>query len=241
MRVKLLFFCLLVLFSFEKLISQRCEIKNLKSFEFAKHDDFSESKIFFSLKFKINGIDFSTIDTNRIRVPINNKTFDSISYSFVNDKNELVRGDFLCKFKADEKYTISPCTCCGIFLVLPSKNANRGYVKFKNNSSSEFIGMVSEIDYEEVLPKKTTDYIFSSISMNCGFRPSYISLALPSYLNKKYQFENWSTKTTKEIRVLHEEQNQDIVYRINYLFLHKEKLTISIDEDGSDFELILDK
>lgn len=190
---------------------------------------------FLSLEFEINNSKIKTIDSNSISVSVNKREFDTIRYSYRNDKGFTIRDTFICKLKANEVYTISPCTCCGIFMITPSKNAKRGFVKFYNKSSREYIAMTPEFDYDTIPKTSNTDFIPSSISMNCGFRPNRIFIANFDYLDEKYQYENWSTKSPEEKRALELEQESHISFGFKYLFLHEEKLIVSINKEGNKF------
>jgi hypothetical protein len=119
----------------------------------------------------------------------------------------------------------------------PEKNAKRGFVKFVNQSPKEYLAMVSEFDYETINKNSNTEFIFSSISMNCGFRPNRIFIADSNYLNSKYLYDNWSTKSNEGKRDLEKEQENYIVDSFDFLFLHGERLIVTIDSSGNSFSV----
>ena len=73
--------------------------------------------------------------------------------------------------------------------------------------------------------------------MNCGFRPNRIFIAKAAYFDKKYQYENWKTKSSEEKRQLEIEQEKHVVNSFNYLFLHEEKLIVTIGKKKEDFKV----
>lgn len=79
----------------------------------------------------------------------------------------------------------------------------------------------------------------SSISMNCGFRPNNIFVADFDYLDKKFDYDNLKSKPVDEQNLLKKEQRSHVLFSFNYLFLHAEKLTVTIDKTGSIFNLTL--
>lgn len=192
---------------------------------------------FFMIKFDINGTNVLTTDTTTTKININKAGFDTIHYSYINHKDENVTETALCKFRNGETYTVSPCTCCGIFLITPEKNGKRGFVKFKNESKNEYIGTASEIRADTLFKKSETEYVFSSISMNCGFRPNRILIAEFDYYNKKYGYENWQTQSVERKIELEQEQEGYVAYSFNYLFLHEEKIIVTICKKKSEFQL----
>lgn len=219
-------------------LAQSCSFKISDRIDFYKNN-YPETELFFKLQFVINGVKVTTNDTNTINIPINLLGFDSIFYSYKNNKDQIITESALCKLKAKETYSISPCTCCGIFLITPSKNAKRGFVQFINKSNNEYIAIPSEFDHDTLSEKSNTGFIYSSISMNCGFRPNRIFIANQQYFDKKYQYDNWSTKSVEIKKELEIEQETHVVYSFNYLFLHEEKLTVTIDNSGTAFKIDL--
>lgn len=233
-------YLLLLLFVGINSFAQNCSIKITDDLNDFTQDFEEEMKSFFSLEFIINGITFNSRDTNTISISPNTTVFDTIHYSFIDRNGKTYAETFLCQLRNDETYTISPCVCCGVFLMTPEKNAKRGFVRFNNKSSNEYITIASEIDSDTLYKTSNTDYIFSSISMNCGFRPNQILLARYSYFDEKYQYENWKTKTAKEKELLEQDRKLHLAYQFNFLFLHEEKLTLTIAQDGKTFDLKLD-
>ena len=73
--------------------------------------------------------------------------------------------------------------------------------------------------------------------MNCGFRPNTISIANIGYTDKKFDYDNWENKTKEEQELLKIEQQSHVVYSFDYLFLHKEKLILTIDKSGEKVDL----
>lgn len=165
---------------------------------------------------------------NSIEIQINKTGFDTLHYSYVDQNDKTVHETALCKLRKGKTYTVSPCTCCGIFLITPSENAKRGFVKFKNESKKEYIAVASEIQADTLFKKSETDYVFSSISMNCGFRPNRIFIAKFDYFDKKYQYENWKMQSAEGRKLLETEQENHVVYSFNFLFLHQESILVTI-------------
>ncbi|MFT5819642.1 MAG: hypothetical protein ACI8ZM_000867 [Crocinitomix sp.] len=232
---KFLLFVLYSVFGFNS-IAQNCTLKISDELDTFVQEFEKEMELFFSLEFEINGTALKSTDTNSVNILPNLTVFDTIHYSFIDMNGKVYSETFLCQLRAEEVYTISPCVCCGVFLMTPEKNAKRGFVKFINKSSFEYLYVASEIDSDTLYKNSDTDYIFSSISMNCGFRPNEIFVANFEYTNQEYQYENLKTKSAKEKVELHIERESHITYRFNFLFLHEEKLILTITEDGT-FEL----
>ena len=198
-----------------------------------------EMNYFLTLELEINDSKIKTINPDSINITINNIGFDTIKYLYRNRQNEVIGETFICKLKAGKTYIISPCTCCGIFLMSPSKNAKRGFVRFENNSPEEYLAVTSEFDYDTIPKLSKTNFIPSLISMNCGFRPNKIFISKLDYQNQKYQYENWSTKSTEEKITLKLEQESHIIFKFNYLFLHGEKLIVKINNEANKFKVKL--
>lgn len=226
-------------FFINKASAQNCTVKISDKIDFFKQNFKEELDLFLSLEFEINNVKIKANDTNNIIVLTNKAEFDTIKYSFFY-RGVIHNDQFICKLRANETYTISPCTCCGIFLMTPSKNAERGYVKYVNNSKRDFIAETGELELDTILKKKKTDYILSSISMNCGFRPNTVFVADFGYLDKKFEYENLKSKPKEEQDLLNKEQQENIRFSFNYLFLHKERLVVTIDETGELFNLTIE-
>ena len=196
------------------------------------------SNQFKTLVFDINGVIVKATDTIPTICQINNVGFDSISYSYLNRKNKKVNGNFICKFKKDTNYSIKPCDCSGGFMI-SANNARRGYVQINNKSNQEIIANITEIDNDTISKKTLTDFKHSSISMNCGFRPSRLLIAKKEYNDEKFKFDNWSSKNINERNELDTERETLILYEQMYLFLHNEKLRITIESDLNEIKLEL--
>ena len=239
MNLRILFF-LLTLSTFKLSLAQTCSISINSADEFLQRNFKQEMSMFFSLEFEINGTRLKSTDTLSAIIDIKKTGFDFISYTYVEMNGKMIHDSFICKLKPGETYSISPCTCCGIFLMTPSKNAKRGFVKFNNNSLKEFTSVVSEFDYDTIPKNSSTAFTHSSISMNCGFRPNKIFIADIDYLNEKFSYINWSAKTQEEKETLLLEQDSLIIYSFNFLFLHEEKLIITINEFADEFKVFLE-
>ncbi len=222
-----------------KIHAETCTIKISDSVDFLKKNYPQEMNYFLSLEFEINDSKIKTINSDSINVTINNVGFDTIKYFYKNSQDEVIRETFICKLRPGETYTISPCTCCGIFLMTPLKNAKRGFVKFENSSQKKYIAVLSEFDYDTIPKLSKTNFIPSLISMNCGFRPNEIFIATFDYQNEKYQYEKWSTKSTQGKKALKLEQESHIIFKFNYLFLHEEKLIVKIDNESNKIKVEL--
>lgn len=213
--------------------SQTCTIKTSKP-DFSEGNFEEEINTFLSLEFSINGIPLKATDSIEKIIPLNRNGFDSIRYSYT-WHNQRVEKFSLCKFKPDETYQISPCTCCGIFLIVPKSKAERGFVKFVNRSKQLYLGSASEFDFDSIPPKSSTDFLFSAISMNCGFRPSQITIAVPEYLHDQFEDENYPKLSgAKELKV---KRMMMIRGDVSFLFLHGEKLVVTIGRNASEFKL----
>ncbi len=218
-----------------------CTVKISDRIDFFKTNYSVEISSFLSMDFELNQTCISSLDTNYFTVHINNIGFDTLIYSFLDQKGLTVCDTSICKLKADEAYTISPCTCCGIFLMISTQNAARGSVKFINDSTDEFIAMVGSFDYDTIPKLARTDFIPSEISMNCGYRPNRIFISSHDYTDERYQYENFKDKSLYEKKSLREEQQTHVVYEFNYLFLHEEKLIVRIDKERNIFDVELSK
>ena len=104
-----------------------------------------------------------------------------------------------------------------------------------NHSNQTFISESGEFELDTLYKNSDTDFIQSSISMNCGFRPNQLFLADLDYLNPKYQYDQLKLKSELEQELLEKEQLSLIRFSFNFLFLHEEKLLVSIDETGLIF------
>jgi hypothetical protein len=220
-------------------IAQSCTIYPNPDIGFMENNFEEELKTYHSLVFKINGVSLNTTNDDSIEVPVNKTGFDTVSYIY-QYRGQEQKDTFLCKFRAEETYIVSPCTCCGIFLMRPNKNARRGSVKFQNHSSKAYIGIASEMDYDTIPPNASTDNIHSYISMNCGFRPSRIAVAEMAYTDEKYQYLNWPEEQGA-LDLLMKEQAAFVLYETQYLFLHEEKLLVTIHEDSKWIELNIEE
>ena len=239
-KIKLLILSIFILF-FAKIHAGTCTVRISDRIEFFKKNFNEEMNYFLSLEFQINNSKINTIDSDSITVLTYTKDFDTVKYTYKNRDGETISDTFICKLKSDEIYTISPCICCGIFLMTPSKNAKRGYVKFINSSKQGFLARTSEFDFDTIPKFSKTDFIPSLISMNCGFRPNRIFIANFGYQNDKYQYKNWSTKSPEGKKALELEQESHITFSFNYLFLHEEKLIVKINKDANDFIIELNE
>ncbi len=216
--------------------AQTCAVK-VRNTDFPESNFEQERNTFLSLEFSINGVRLKTTDSIEKIIPLNRNGFDSIRYSYTWN-NQKVEAFSLCKFKANETYTISPCTCCGIFLITPESSAERGFVKFVNKSKQWYLGSASEFDFDSIPPKSSTDFLFSAISMNCGFRPSQITVVDPEYLHSELEDENPSKLLDeKELNV-----KRMVLARGDawFLFLHGEKLVVTVNKKASEFKLELE-
>jgi hypothetical protein len=237
-RTKLIFLICCALFCYQAK-AQTCTIKINDRGDLFEAGFEEEMDLFFQVKFVINGVELNTTDTTAIEIQINKAGFDTLHYQYVDQNDKTVNETALCKFRSGETYTVSPCTCCGIFLITPEDNAKRGFVKFKNNSKKEYIAIASEIRSDTLFKKSETEFVFSSISMNCGFRPNRIFIANFDYFNKKYQYENWKTKSREEKKELEKERESHVAYSFNYLFLHEEKIVLTIGKKKGEFHVDL--
>lgn len=234
MKAVLTFTFLFFILSFGQ--AQTCTVKTGNS-AFLKQNFEDEINTFLSLEFSINGIRLKTTDSIEKIIPLNLKGFDTLKYSFIWN-NQKVEKTSLCKFKPNETYTISPCTCCGIFLMTPESGAERGFVKFVNRSKQLYLGSASELDFDSIPPKSSTDFLFSAISMNCGFRPSQITVVDPEYLDSQLDVENPpKLLDTKQLNVKRMELAR---CDVSFLFLHGEKLVVTFGEKASQFKLELE-
>ena len=218
-------------------ITQSCTIYPNPNIGFMKNNFEEELKTYHSLVFKVNGVSLKTAALSTVEVPVNEVGFDTVSYTY-QYRGQEQKDTFLCKFRAEETYIVSPCTCCGIFLMRPNKNARRGSVKFQNYSSKAYIGIASEMDYDTIPANASTDDLHSYISMNCGFRPSSITIAEMAYVDEKYQYQNWPDDDEALDKLL-EEKASFVVYDVRFLFLHEEKLVVTIHKDIKDIQLQL--
>lgn len=207
--------------------AQTCVLR-IDSADFLESNLQEEINTFLSLEFSINGIPLKATDSIEKIIPLNRNGFDSIRYSYTWN-NQQVEKFSLCKFKPDETYKISPCTCCGIFLIVPKSKAERGFVKFVNRSKQLYLGSASEFDFDSIPPKSGTDFLFSAISMNCGFRPSQITVAVPEYLHSQLS-------GAKELKVKRMMMRGDVPF----LFLHGERLIVTIPKNATQFNLKLE-
>ncbi|MNU99110.1 hypothetical protein D3C71_892340 [compost metagenome] len=218
--------------------AQTCTIQTESSNSFEKSFE-EEIHTFLSLEFSINGVSFKTSEGRKKTIPVNRNGFDTLRYSYI-WKDQKFEEYSLCKFRPNEQYTISPCTCCGIFLLTPKRKAERGFVKFINHSANLYLGSVSELDYDSIPANSHTEFIFSAISMNCGFRPSQIAVFAPEYANPEYQYKNLSRLSEPEKQALKAQQQKLVKYDIPFLFIHGEKLILTIEEGASQFKLELE-
>ncbi len=218
--------------------AQTCVFKANQNIGFLKENFEEELALYSTIVLNINGKIFSTIDTGEIIIPVNQSHFDTIRYTYT-DRNEIKQDTFICKLRQNEVYTISPCTCCGIFLITPEKNAKRGFIKFENRANQDYIAMFSEAQYDTIPKHADTEFLPSYISMNCGFRPSDVVIAKKEYLNPKYDYENWSKKPVHEIKALKKEQESHILFKTQFLFLHEEKLIVAIDQKAKNIRISL--
>lgn len=234
-RLRIILFTLL----FANIVSaQNCTVRISDDFDFLKKNSYKELELFLSLEFEINNIMLKTNESNEVFISPNTIGFDTIKYSFIY-RDSIHYESFICKLKSSEIYTISPCTCCGIFLMTPSQNAQRGYIKYVNNSKERFIAETGELQIDTVYKKRETDFIYSFISMNCGFRPNTVFVAELGYLDKKFEYENLKSKTKEEQELLKNKQQDYIRFSFNYLFLHGERLVVTIDKTGKLFDLTI--
>jgi hypothetical protein len=107
-----------------------------------------------------------------------------------------------------------------------------------NNSSRDFIAETGD-EYLTIEPNQQTGFIHSFISMNCGFRPTNLFIADPSYVDSKFLFENLKSKSEAEQDELEKEREGLILFSFNFLFLHQEKLVVTIDATGEHFDIKL--
>jgi hypothetical protein len=218
--------------------AQKCIVKINNDVPLMQKHSSRELEVFLSIEFEVNHVKIKATDKQQVRIPVYQTGFDTVNYTYTYN-GDVHHEQFICKLRAKEKYTISPCTCCGIFLMTPAQNAQRGSVKYINASDHEFISETGDQEIHALSKNSSTDYIHSFISMNCGFRPNQIFIAEPDYLNSKFDYENWKSKTEQEQALLNIEQNALIRFSFNYLFLHDEKLVVTIGESGRDFTIKL--
>lgn len=236
--ITMLFFSLLI--SVNKVFSQKCSVQISDNIEFFKRSHAEEMDVFMSLEFKINAQTIKATDTTPFSLPISPSGFDTVNYSFI--ANGVRQYDwFICKFRPKETYIISPCTCCGIFLMTPTKDAERGFVKYINRSDKTFVSESGESQIDTLHSRQETEFIFSSISMNCGFRPNTIFVAELDYLDQRFDYDHWKTKSAAEQDLLQKEQQGFIRFSCNYLFLHGERLVVTVNQTGNAFRLELEK
>jgi hypothetical protein len=232
----ILLLCLVAFFN--EVAAQKCIVKINDDVPLMQKHSSRDLEVFLSIEFEVNHVKIKATDKKQVRIPVQKTGFDTVNYTFTYNGG-VHNEQFICKLRTKEKYTISPCTCCGIFLMTPAQNAQRGSVKYVNASKHEFISETGDQAIHALPKNSSTDYIHSFISMNCGFRPNQIFIAEPDYLNPKFNYENWQSKTEQEQELLDKEQNDLIRFSFNYLFLHGEKLVVTIHESGRDFRVEL--
>lgn len=187
----------------------------LSNYERIKKSFSEEIEAFESLEFNINGIKFKVSELDSIQIPINAVGFDTLKYNYT-IKNKKKNESTIARFKANQEYILYPCTCCGIFLI-NTKNAERGIVRFNNKSNLKLVGNTGELDQEILKPKTLSQYFFSSISMNCGYRPNELSIYTSDFkINSEYNM--FDLKEQK--------------FSVNFLFMEGEKLTIEYNKKG---------
>ena len=236
LKLQTFILCLVALFN--ELAAQKCVIKINDNVPLMQKHSARDIEVFLSIEFEVNHVKIKATDKLQVRIPVQKTGFDTVNYTFTYN-GKVCNEQFICKLRAKEKYTISPCTCCGIFLMTPAQNAQRGSVKYINASKHELISETADQDIHFLAKNSSTDYIHSFISMNCGFRPNQMFIAEPDYLNPKFDYENWQYKSVQEQALLDKEQKELIRFSFNYLFLHGEKLVVTIDEAGRDFRVVL--
>jgi hypothetical protein len=236
LKLRTFILCLTALFN--ELAAQKCIVKINDDISLMQKHSSRDLEVFLSIEFEVNYVKIKATDKQQVRIPVQKTGFDTVNYTFTYN-GEVHNEQFICKLRANEKYTISPCTCCGIFLMTPAQNAQRGSVKYINASKHEFISETGDQEIHALAKNSSTDYIHSFISMNCGFRPNQIFIAEPDYLNPKFDYENWQYKSEQEQELLDKEQKELIRFSFNYLFLYGEKLVVTIDESGRDFRVEL--
>lgn len=232
----ILLLCLVAFFN--EVAAQKCIVKINDDVPLMQKHSSRDLEVFLSIEFEVNHVKIKATDKQQVRIPVQKTGFDTVNYTFTYNGG-VHNEQFICKLRTKEKYTISPCTCCGIFLMTPAQNAQRGSVKYVNASKHEFISETGDQAIHALPKNSSTDYIHSYISMNCGFRPNQIFIAEPDYLNPKFDYENWQFKTEQEQELLDMEQKELIRFSFNYLFLHGEKLVVTIDENRRDFKVEL--
>jgi hypothetical protein len=233
-RLLLLVCSLAFSYGYTQTCSIRCKASHIQ--EFGNFEE--EMAVFYSIEFSLNGVLIKTTEKDEKTIPVNQNGFDTIRYSYIWN-GEKIDAFSLCKFRANEHYTISPCTCCGIFLITPEKKPERGFVQFINESNSTYLGSASEIETDSIPPNSKTPFQFASISMNCGFRPSQIAVFEPGYFDPKYDYQITSKLPDDKKAELEAEQNKFIQYTMDFLFLHGERLILTIDK-ASQFTLKLE-
>ncbi|MEY4803968.1 MAG: hypothetical protein RL331_481 [Bacteroidota bacterium] len=234
----MLTFLLIVAAFLNEATAQTCTVKIDNDLAQMQQHARGHLEVFMSIAFEVNHVKIKATDKQQVRIPVHQTGFDTVDYTYTYN-GDVHHEQFICKLRAKEKYTISPCTCCGIFLMTPAQNAQRGSVKYINASEQEFISETGDQEIHALSKNSSTDYIHSYISMNCGFRPTQIFIAAPDYLNPKFDYENWKSKTEQEQALLDIEQNALIRFSFNFLFLHDEKLVVTIGESGRDFRVEL--
>src|SRR5690606_19539809 len=130
--------------------TQTCSIRSKASVLFSISDNFEQEKaVYYSIEFSFNGVPVKTSSEDTTTIPVNPNGLDTIQYSYLWE-GERIEEIGLCKFGANEPCVVSPCVCCGIFLVVPEKHPERGFVQFVNKCKTPYEVSTSEIESDRL-------------------------------------------------------------------------------------------
>lgn len=73
--------------------------------------------------------------------------------------------------------------------------------------------------------------------MNCGFRPTDITVTKTQYADPRYNYDVLSKLSDQEAEKLKKERDKYILLNIPFQFMHGERLRVTITEKGAFLSL----
>ncbi|MEY4894662.1 MAG: hypothetical protein RL751_1482, partial [Bacteroidota bacterium] len=112
----MLTFLLIVAAFLNEATAQTCTVKIDNDLAQMQQHARGHLEVFMSIAFEVNHVKIKATDKQQVRIPVHQTGFDTVDYTYTYN-GDVHHEQFICKLRAKEKYTISPCTCCGIFLM----------------------------------------------------------------------------------------------------------------------------
>lgn len=166
-----------------------------------------------SFDFYVNGQKISP-NSSVYKIKINRDSFDTLIY----DCKRIGSSISLTKFKQGQTYIIK-INPCSFYELIPDQKGKLGIVRFDKLKTDSYLLGLLDNGRDTISKLKGTRFLTPISSAMCSFDSKKIEIATVDY--KDYE-------------------NEKIIYKMNFHFLHGEKILVLVSNDNKEFTLKLE-